>query len=384
MEVVDVARWQFALTAGLHFVLVATTLGLAPLLAWLQTRHARTAGDRRARIAVVRDQMLRLYLANYGAGLVTGLVMELQMGLNWSGVPGELYDPIGSTLAVETLVAFLLESTLLGMFLVSAGRFSESVRAGLLWGVTVTAWVSAAVVVSANAWMQNPDAVEFLAGSSFATPSSMLMNPFTWSALLHILPAALAVGSAWVIAIGIAAARRGAAEVGKRTARAGSVLLLVMGPLIMASGMVQFFQVKPLVPDDTPVLATLSIGTMMLVGTLAVILGLAGVFFSFRWNGRCARPRPLLQWAALGTPFVLLAAHFAGWVYRETIRQPWFIHGRVTVADALSVDSLAVVVTTTLVFVALSGLAVGAAWTFMVRDLRRVAVVEPVEAEVMA
>ena len=116
LSALDLARAQFALTAGLHFLLVATTLGVAPLLAVLQSAAAlRRDPLRRAGLEQARDALLRPYLINYGAGIVTGLILELQMGLNWSHVTAGLYDPIATTLASETLLASLLESTLLGL-----------------------------------------------------------------------------------------------------------------------------------------------------------------------------------------------------------------------------------------------------------------------------
>ncbi len=181
MSALDLARLQFATTAGLHFVLVATTLGLAAILAWQQTSYAgllarpgtrlgtrpghgsRTGhpnqgeaaaeGDvatAAAATAAARDTVLRVYLVNYGAGIVTGIVLELQVGMNWHNVPADWYDPIATTLAVETLAAFFVESTLLGLFLASAGRFSERTRAVLLWAVAAAAALSAVLVVDAR------------------------------------------------------------------------------------------------------------------------------------------------------------------------------------------------------------------------------------------
>ena len=200
LSALDLARTQFALTAGLHFLLVATTLGVAPLLAVLQTAAAlRRDPLRRAGLERARDALLRLYLINYGAGIVTGLILELQMGLNWSHVPAELYDPIATTLASETLLAFLLESTLLGLFLASEGRFPAGVRAALLWGVAATAWVSASLIVSANAYLHRPGAVlhgrdgAVHDGVMFVDPATLLANPSAIAAVLHIAAAAAAV-----------------------------------------------------------------------------------------------------------------------------------------------------------------------------------------------
>src|SRR5690606_21293787 len=106
MTVLDLARLQFALTAGLHFLFVVLTLGLAPLVAILNTRWVRTGNP-------VHERMTRfwgqIYVINYALGIVTGLVMEFQIGLNWSGLIHYAGDVFGAPLAMETLVAFFLE-----------------------------------------------------------------------------------------------------------------------------------------------------------------------------------------------------------------------------------------------------------------------------------
>ena len=235
LSALDLARAQFALTAGLHFLLVATTLGIAPLLAVLQTAAAlRRDPLRRAGLARARDALLRLYLINYGAGIVTGLILELQMGLNWSRVPAELYDPIATTLASETLLAFLLESTLLGLFLASEGRFPAGVRAALLWGVAATAWLSASLIVSANAYLHRPGAVlHDRDGAMFVDPVTLLANPSAIAAVLHIAAAAAAVAGAWAVALALAVARRESptsAAAARPLARAGALLLALSAP----------------------------------------------------------------------------------------------------------------------------------------------------------
>lgn len=49
MDPLIVARWEFALTAGAHFLMVATTLGLAPLVAALQSALWRAGRPRCSR-----------------------------------------------------------------------------------------------------------------------------------------------------------------------------------------------------------------------------------------------------------------------------------------------------------------------------------------------
>ena len=78
---VELARWQFALTTLFHFIFVPLTLGLAPLLAVMQTLWHRTGDDKWLRLTRFFGT---LFLINFAIGVATGLVMEFQFGMNWS------------------------------------------------------------------------------------------------------------------------------------------------------------------------------------------------------------------------------------------------------------------------------------------------------------
>ena len=55
MNVVDVSRWQFGITTVYHFIFVPLTIGLAPLIAVMQTVWVR----HRQRRLVSAHQVLR-------------------------------------------------------------------------------------------------------------------------------------------------------------------------------------------------------------------------------------------------------------------------------------------------------------------------------------
>src|SRR3954468_10792542 len=82
MSTLSLARLLFAVTAGTHFLFVSLTLGLAPLVAIMQTRAVTTGDPLRLRMVRYWGQ---LYVINYAVGIVTGLLMEFQFGLNWPG-----------------------------------------------------------------------------------------------------------------------------------------------------------------------------------------------------------------------------------------------------------------------------------------------------------
>ena len=99
------SRWQFATTTLYHFTFVPLTLGLAPLLAIMQTLYHRTADEKWNRL--VRFFAV-LFLINFAIGAATGMVQEFEFGMNWSSFSKYVGDVFGAPLAIEGLGAFML------------------------------------------------------------------------------------------------------------------------------------------------------------------------------------------------------------------------------------------------------------------------------------
>src|SRR5256885_10469278 len=91
MDALPVARLQFATTTSFHFLFVLLTLGLVTLVAVMQTRW--TLGGKPELLRMTRFWG-RLYVINYALGIVTGIVMEFQFGLTWTGLP---HSPVTSS-----------------------------------------------------------------------------------------------------------------------------------------------------------------------------------------------------------------------------------------------------------------------------------------------
>ncbi len=199
MSVLDVSRLQFALTAIFHFLFVVLTLGLAPVVAFLQTRWAVTGKEIHERLTRYWGQ---LYIVNYAMGIVVGLGMEFQFGLHWSGLMTFAGDVFGAPLAIETLVAFFLESTFLGMWIFGWGRLNRWVHTTLIWLVVLTAYLSAYWVMVANGFLQDPVGHVIEDGvARIDDVGALLTNPQAVGALLHIVPVCLLTGS--VVMVGI-------------------------------------------------------------------------------------------------------------------------------------------------------------------------------------
>ncbi|MGU3845616.1 cytochrome ubiquinol oxidase subunit I, partial [Vibrio diabolicus] len=113
IDVVDLSRLQFALTAMYHFLFVPLTLGMAFLLAIMESMYVMTNKQ------IYKDMTKcwgKLFGINFALGVATGLTMEFQFGTNWSYYSHYVGDIFGAPLAIEALVAFFLESTFVGLF----------------------------------------------------------------------------------------------------------------------------------------------------------------------------------------------------------------------------------------------------------------------------
>lgn len=133
-DVIDLSRWQFALTALYHFLFVPLTLGLIFMLTIMETIYVVTGKT------VYRDMTRfwgKLFGINFALGVATGLTMEFQFGTNWSLYSNYVGDIFGAPLAMEALLAFFLESTFVGLFFFGWQRLTKyqhlMVTAGRVW-----------------------------------------------------------------------------------------------------------------------------------------------------------------------------------------------------------------------------------------------------------
>ncbi|GAT64544.1 cytochrome ubiquinol oxidase subunit I [Planomonospora sp. ID91781] len=370
MDVLDLARAQFAVTGSLHFLFVVLTLGLAPLVAVMQTLW--TFGGK-----PVHERMTRfwgqIYLINYALGIVTGLVMEFQFGLNWSGLSHYAGDVFGAPLAIETLVAFFLESTFLGLWIFGWHRMSRRLHLACIWIVTLTAYVSAFWIMAANAFLQNPaGAVERGGRLVVEDFGAVLANPLLTMALPHVIGAGLWTGG--FVLMGASAYqlfRRTAEQVFfTRSLRLGVVVAAVGSVITVGFGYAQFSPVSEFQPDKfggAP-LAGVGLGFMIMIGQLLQFVVLFVLLPVIRWLPRWRWAHPIVM---LMTPLPFLAA-ILGWLAREAGRQPWLVYGRLTVADAMSPGLTPAMITTSLVaFTGVLGLLAVVDYLLIARLVRR-------------
>ena len=197
---VDLARIQFATTSIYHFLFVPLTLGLAPLVAVMQTIWHRSHDDAWLRLTRFFGTLL---LINFAIGVATGLVQEFQFGMNWSVYSNFVGGVFGAPLAIEGLAAFFLEATFLGLWIFGWERLSPRLHLATIWLAALGTWLSAYFILVANSWMQHPVGYKVVNGKAQLTSvGALLSNEFALIAYLHTILAGLIFGS--IVMLGVA------------------------------------------------------------------------------------------------------------------------------------------------------------------------------------
>jgi cytochrome bd ubiquinol oxidase subunit I len=396
MDVLTLSRLQFAMTAGFHFIFVPLTLGLSILVAWMETRYVRTGEMMYLKMTKFWG---KLFLINFALGVVTGLTMEFQFGMNWAEYSKYVGDIFGVPLAIEATVAFFLESTFIGLWIFGWDRVSKKVHAFAIWMVALATNLSALWILLANAWMQHPvgyvlrngraEMVDFLA---------VITSPYGWLKFFHTVLSGYVVAAFFVM--GIAAwhlLRKNHQIFFKRSFRMAALFGLVSSLLIFGIGDFHAAEVAktqptklaamesiwetergvPLylivVPDaknernaveligipkvtsylayrdfnaeikglkafpakDRPPVMEVFISFRLMVMLGTLFLILSAVALYLSWKDRLEAHPLFLRILLYTIPLPYLAAQL-GWVVAEVGRQPWIVYGVMRTADGVS------------------------------------------------
>jgi cytochrome d ubiquinol oxidase subunit I len=201
-DVVTLSRLQFALTALYHFLFVPLTLGLALLLAIMESVYVMTGRE------VWREAVKfwgTLFGINFVMGVATGVTMEFQFGTNWAYYSHYVGDIFGAPLAIEGLMAFFLEATFVGLFFFGWKRLTKVQHLVVTWLVALGSNFSALWILVANAWMSNPVGAAFNPQTmrmELTSFKEVLFNPVAQSKFVHTVSAGYVTGSVFVMSIG--------------------------------------------------------------------------------------------------------------------------------------------------------------------------------------
>jgi len=201
LDPVTLSRLQFAATALYHFLFVPLTLGLAFLLAIMESTYVMTGRE------IWRDMTRfwgKLFGINFAMGVATGITMEFQFGTNWAYYSHYVGDIFGAPLAIEGLMAFFLESTFVGLFFFGWDRLSRLGHLTVTWLVAIGSNLSALWILIANGWMQHPVGAEFNPATMRMELTSfwdLIFNPTAQAKFVHTVGAGYVAGSLFVLGI---------------------------------------------------------------------------------------------------------------------------------------------------------------------------------------
>jgi len=237
MNSLDLARWQFAITTVYHFLFVPITIGMAFLVASLQTAWFRTAKLKYLRATKFFG---KLFLINFAIGVVTGIVQEFQFGMNWSSYSRFVGDIFGAPLAIEGLLAFFLESTFLGLWIFGWDRLPKKIHLASIWLAATGTLLSAYFILAANAWMQHPVGYvlnEAKGRAELVDIKAVLTQKTALATFFHTIPSAAFTAGAFIA--GISAyliMKRKDVEMARSTFKMGAVTMLISFILVSVSG----------------------------------------------------------------------------------------------------------------------------------------------------
>jgi cytochrome d ubiquinol oxidase subunit I len=199
MDVLTLSRLQFAITSMFHFIFVPLTLGLSILVAWMETRYVRTGNEMYLSMTKFWG---KLFLINFALGVVTGITMEFQFGMNWAEYSRYVGDIFGAPLAIEATVAFFLESVFIGVWIFGWNKVSKRIHALSIWLVAIATNLSALWILLANGWMQKPVGYVLRNGrAEMVDFMALLTNPYGWFKFIHTVLSGYMVAAFFVMGI---------------------------------------------------------------------------------------------------------------------------------------------------------------------------------------
>ena len=198
---VDWSRLQFALTAGYHWLFVPLTLGLAVIMASMETLYV-VKGDEFWKKAA--KFWMKLFAINFAVGIATGIILEFEFGTNWSNYSWFVGDIFGAPLAIEGIFAFFMEATFFAVMFFGWEKVSKRTHLTATWLTGIGAAISAVWILVANSWMQHPVGMEFNPDTvrhEMVDFWALVLNPVAISKFFHSVFSGWMTGAVFVIGI---------------------------------------------------------------------------------------------------------------------------------------------------------------------------------------
>lgn len=431
------SRIQFAFTISFHILFPAFSIGLATFLAIMEGLWLKTKNPLYLQICKF---WIKVFALTFGMGIVSGIVMEFQLGTNWAHMTKMIGPVLGSLFTYEVLTAFFIEAGFLGVMIFGWNKVGPKLHyfATLLvcFGVTLSAfWI-----LSANSWMQTPAGV-IMKNGQLITENwwHVIFNPSVIPRYFHMLLAAY-LSTAFVIA-GISAAyllKKQHIEFARRCFSFAMMAIIILIPLqiyvgdetglvihehqpVKTAAMEGAWQTQkgaPLLlfaipdqkaqknhweigiphlaslinthqwngelqgldsvkPADQPNVPIVFFSFRIMVGMGMLMLLIGTIGLYLRWRKKLYDKSWFLRGCMWCSPIGFIAL-LTGWFTAEVGRQPWVVHGLLRTSDAVSTIHLYNVIFSFALLIIVYGIIFG---VFYVRYLRRIIQMGPTTIE---
>ena len=204
MDAVIWSRLQFAMTAGYHWLFVPLTLGLAMVMAVMETIYVIKKDDFWKKTA---QFWMKIFAINFAVGIATGIILEFEFGTNWSNYSWFVGDIFGAPLAIEGILAFFMEATFFAVMFFGWEKVSKRFHLISTWMTGIGASISAYWILVANGWMQNPVGTTFNPDTVRSEMASVqafwevISNPVAVSKFFHSVTSGWVTGGVFVVGI---------------------------------------------------------------------------------------------------------------------------------------------------------------------------------------
>ena len=240
MDVVLWSRIQFAMTAAYHWLFVPLTLGLAVVMAVMETLYVVKKDEFWKKTA---QFWMKLFAINFAVGIATGIILEFEFGTNWSNYSWMVGDMFGAPLAIEGILAFFMEATFFAVMFFGWEKVSSKFHLASTWLTGIGATISAYWILVANGWMQNPVGTTFnpeTVRSEMASAAAfweVISNPVAVSKFCHSVTSGWVTGGIFVV--GVSAwylLKNRHVEFARKSLLVGAIVGLVGSGAVMLSG----------------------------------------------------------------------------------------------------------------------------------------------------
>ena len=195
------SRAQFALTAAYHWIFVPLTLGLAVIMAVMETLYVIKKDEFWKNTAKF---WMKLFAINFAVGIATGIILEFEFGTNWSNYSWFVGDIFGAPLAIEGIFAFFMEATFFAVMFFGWDKISKKLHLASTWFVAIGSAISALWILVANSWMQHPVGMEFNPDTvrhEMVDFWAVVLNPVAVSKFFHAVFSGWMTGAIFVIGV---------------------------------------------------------------------------------------------------------------------------------------------------------------------------------------